>query len=207
MYLLKEIAEDLQINSVLNQIDNYISKYEKISQNIDEQEIIIDLIDMTFDWLYKIQELTIKNVKNFILQSKWVESEESVQELAAFILQVIKVNFRIQYDIADLLIQLNDEANEFKNLSILIPFIIHKLLYFYMPNHEKKIQKINENNKKFFIYQQPIDGSLKEEDKFVFMFIRILYKKGMIKKEEIIKKLKNYNSKNKNIIIIVWICY
>ena len=49
MNSLKEIAEDLSIEIILNKIDKFIDKYEKISDKIDKQQDVIDSIDQLFD--------------------------------------------------------------------------------------------------------------------------------------------------------------
>lgn len=111
MYSIKELAERLQINCIIKQIDDFINKYEKFSQKVDEQQKIIDSIDELFDLLYNVRKHGLVKVKFWISQSKWSRTEESVQELAAFILQVVKSSFSLHREMAELIIQLNDELN------------------------------------------------------------------------------------------------
>ena len=74
MELLKEFAENLQINCIIKQVDNYINNYSKFSQKIDEQQAIIDSIDRLFDLLYNINKYGIEKVKVSIIQSEWSQS-------------------------------------------------------------------------------------------------------------------------------------
>ena len=62
MDLLKEIAEKMQINCIIKQIDNYINYYENLSQKIDEQQTIIDSIDNLFNLLCNIKIHGIQKV-------------------------------------------------------------------------------------------------------------------------------------------------
>lgn len=123
---LKEISEDLQIDIILSRIKCIDQEQEKMVQRIDEEQKTAELINQLFEWLYKINELSVKTVKNSILSSEWCKSEENVQEMAAFILQVIKTNDLLHSNLIELLIQLDSENSE--ELKILLPFIKKKLL-------------------------------------------------------------------------------
>ena len=127
MNIIKEISEDLQIKDILNDLDKYINEYEKISETIDEQQNFIDTIDELFNMLININQMTVSTVAENILNSNWSKTDESVQELAAFILQVIKTNILLHDKLSDLLIQLDKEADETNSLKILKPFINDKL--------------------------------------------------------------------------------
>lgn len=206
MDLLKEIAEDLQINSIIKQIDDYIIHYETISKKIDENQKLIDSIDQLYELLYHIREYGIEKIKISIVQSKWSKSEKDVQELAAFILQIVKPNFSLQKEMVELLIELNKEANETNKLNILLPFIIHHVLYHYMPQSIPEsvyctTSPYNREMKFFSLEPEKIEYDKVEEitylgNKCIYSFIRILYKKGIIPKETIMEKLKNYDCKN-----------
>ncbi|KAK8892562.1 hypothetical protein M9Y10_029795 [Tritrichomonas musculus] len=199
MDILKEMSESLQITYIMKQVDDFINNYESFTQKIDEQQTIIDSIDNLFDLLYNINNYGIQKVKFSIVQSQWSQTEENVQELAAFILQVIKTNSFLHKEIVELLIQLNEEANEEANkLKILLPFIVDKLMTQYMRNPFKSHFSIIDYVGK--VHEFPtIDESINAGAKFVFFFIFLLYKKGIISKEEIIEKLKNYECKNRNL--------
>lgn len=135
---LKEIAEDLQINCILQSIDNYINNYEKVTQRIDEQEEIIDKIDQLFDLLYNVKKYGVDKVKQQIVLSKWSKKERQVEELGAFIVQVIKGSFSLQREIAELVVGLNEESDDGNELKILLPFIVERLMTLYWPASTSK---------------------------------------------------------------------
>ena len=124
MYALRDIFNDLQIIVFIEKVDKFIENAKKFSQTIDEQQSIIDSNEELFDWLYHIKERNVEAVKNFIVHSNWIKTEEKVQELVAFILQVISTDSTIQTYIIDLIIELEKEA---KNSNFLITFLIQKL--------------------------------------------------------------------------------
>ena len=200
MESLKKIAYDLKIELIIEKVENYIENYQNFSKKIDEQQTIIESINQLFDWLYNIQKYTIQFVKDSIVHSKWIENEENVQELAAFILQVVKTNFHLHKNIVDLLLQLNEEAKESNSLNILLPFIIKKLVTFYLPNLRtikptEDFEGIINDRFDYSTIQAPEMNS-----KYINQFIFILYKKGIFPKEEITKRLKDINIQNKNFI-------
>lgn len=203
MDLLKEIATDLQINCIKTQIDDFISNYEKFNEKVDEQQTIIDSINNLFDLLYNINNYGIDNVKESIVQSKWSQSEENVQELAAFILQVIKPNLKLHKEMAELLIKLNNEANSTNKLDILVPFIVDKLLNF-PTQMEMKVFNQNDLNqiilnqlkfKKKYSYLKQNNFKMcnyfDDDSQLFLVFIRVLYNKGIISKEEITNMIKD----------------
>lgn len=102
---LREMAEALQIDSILINTENYISDYENIIKRIEEQQKEIDTVDQIFNLLYHINEITINKVKLSIIQSNWIKTIDNVKELAAFILQVIRSDILLHQNIAELLIQ------------------------------------------------------------------------------------------------------
>ena len=124
---IQKISKDLKIESILGIIDDYIKEMENKENIINEQSSTIQSINDLFDLLYKIKEYSIKYVKNKIIESFWIETKENIQELAAFILQVIKIDFSLHPSILELLIELDKESNESNHLNILLPFICKKL--------------------------------------------------------------------------------
>ncbi|KAK8892326.1 hypothetical protein M9Y10_029552 [Tritrichomonas musculus] len=129
MNLLKEICGHLQIENISEKIDRFIHKYDKFHDKIDKQQDVIDTIENLFDLLYHIKEKTVNFVAEFIVQSFWCQTEENVQELAAFILQVVNSDIRLHPYLTDLLKKLDNESNEKNNLKKLIPFIVKKLKF------------------------------------------------------------------------------
>ena len=202
MYSIKELAERLQINCVNKQIDDFINNYEKFSQKVDEQQKIIDSIDELFDSLYNVRKHGLEKVKFWISHSKWSQTEENVQELAAFILQVVRSSFSLHREMAELIIQLNDESNESNKLGILVPFIVNHLLTFYIPQYSISNceQRFFDNRFRYSLNQAYFSNNFlnEEENRFVFSFIRVLYKQKIISKEEIKEILKFYDLTNKN---------
>ena len=125
MNSLKEMADDLKIESILPQIDNFINVYEEFYKNIDEQQNTVDSIEEVFNWLFDINTLNVLTVKASILDSKWIKTEDEIFELAVIFIQVIKISINLHPYLIDLLIQLNEDNNK---LSILLPFLIKKNL-------------------------------------------------------------------------------
>ena len=219
MEFLKEIVDDLQIECIKGQINNFIENYKKNSQKIDENQTVIDSIDQLFELLLNIKTDGLNKVKNLIIQSKWSKETEKVQELAAFIIQIVKPTFSLQNEMADLLIALNNEADETDPLKTLLPFIVDNLMIYYMPQKcppiedRKKDEDSNPNQNQPFRFgqlshmqnNQPETSYINEpvslSSKCVYSFIRILYKKGIIPKERILETLKNYNLQNKSLNI------
>ncbi|KAK8838502.1 hypothetical protein M9Y10_033130 [Tritrichomonas musculus] len=190
MDVLKEMAESLQITYITKQIDNFINKYENFTQKVDEQHTIIDSIDNLFSLLYNIRMHGIQKVAISIANSQWSQTEENVQELAAFILQVVEASSLLHKEMTELLIQLNEEANDSNKLKILLPFIVNKLMTLYM-----KYQYPIRNNIDDYLGRQHEYIIINESSSMsVYFFIFFLYKKGIISKEEITDNLKCYYS-------------
>ena len=173
---IKEIAEDLKIDCLIKQVDNFYSKLYKISEKIDDNQIINESVDFLFDLLYNIKENTVKKVFDSIIISEWVKTIEDVQELAAFFIHVIKTDSTILHPyLIDLLEKLrslsinSEEKEQHDNLKILIPLIIKKLM-----------NSFGESNSNC-------------------SFVYILYKKKFIKLDEIIKVMKKTLSNCDNI--------
>lgn len=168
MYSLKEISEDLQIKFISEGIEKFINDSEKVSQMIDNQETNINSIDEVFDWLYNIKEKTVDFVKKSIIESSWIETEENVQELAAFILETVQTDFLLHPYLCDLLIQLNEEAKETNFLKILIPFIKRKLF---------------DNHYTILYSSSSAANCIVADYSNTYAFIYIFYKNGLISKE------------------------
>ncbi|KAK8837461.1 hypothetical protein M9Y10_036458 [Tritrichomonas musculus] len=196
MDVLKEMAESLQITYIIKQIDSFINNYQNYTQKIDEQQTIIDSIDNLFDLLYNIRNYSIQKVKNSIVNSQWCQSEENVQELAAFILQVVKPNSFLHKEMVELLIQLNEEANDTNKLNILLPFIVNKLMTVYMRSAYQDKLTIDDFDGRQHDFSL-INDTDYSNHKSVFFFIFLLYKRGIISKADILDKLKNYDCQNR----------
>ena len=65
--ILYNLAEELRITAILENIQRIIESNEKVNQIIDEQQEIVDLIEQLFEWLYNIKTLTVEKVKNLTL--------------------------------------------------------------------------------------------------------------------------------------------
>ena len=127
MKSIKKIANELNITILINQLGSILEDYDKFSQKLDEKHDSIGEISDLFDLLQNIDKITVNSVKNSIIESKWCETKENVQELAAFILKSIDSNLLIHQHLIDLLIELNSESTKLNELKILIPFIKNKL--------------------------------------------------------------------------------
>ncbi|KAK8894590.1 hypothetical protein M9Y10_023026 [Tritrichomonas musculus] len=194
---MRKIAEDLQISCIIKAIDNYHDHVKKFSEKIEKYEGIIDKIDELFDMLYNIRTHGIEKVKNRIIESGWFREERRVEELSAFIISVVKVNFSLQKDICELLIKLKEEENDDNKFQLLIPFTIERLMTLYWPHNcliknEKSTNKSNPT----FAYYCNTEETINLTNRCVYSFIRILYKRGLISKEELFEPLKNYALSN-----------
>ena len=127
MKSLKSIAKELHIRCILSDIDDYSNQINKMSLILDEYQDPAESIDELFECLYNIEKETVPffENKNF---TTWFKSEDKVQELAAFILQVIRTNFRVHQKFADLLVSINHKSNKERHLNDLVPFIVDKLM-------------------------------------------------------------------------------
>ncbi|KAK8872159.1 hypothetical protein M9Y10_007921 [Tritrichomonas musculus] len=163
MNSLKEIAEDLQIESILCDIDNMISEFEKISETIDEKQQLIESIDELFEWLYHIKEKTVKEVSRLIIDSELSNTKEGVEEVGAFILQVVKTNLGLHCQLSELIFELDKESDSSNNLEILKPFIVNKVMSSF--------------------------GESKQNCSFIYN----LRKKGIIQAQEVTDKLNQIN--------------
>ena len=124
IYSIKELFDKLQITSIFSKFfDEKIKDSEALNQAIDDQQTMIESIEEIFDLLYNINEITIESVKDKILQSTWIKSEENVEELAAIFLQVINNNYLLHPSLIDLLVELDNEKNASKYLHNLFQII------------------------------------------------------------------------------------
>lgn len=159
--ILRKISEDLQIDVIWNDLDKYVEEYEKTSEIINEQQTLIEKVDELFDYLFNINERTVSSVKTFILESFWCQTEDNVKELGCYIIQVIRCCFKLHYSICDLIVELNNESNENNDLCILLPFISKILL------------------------------SCISKNKHLGSFIYLLCKRGLVKSEDVIKRIQS----------------
>lgn len=122
MKTLLKIAEDLQIDTIIDEINNVIQSYESL---IQESEIIDDI----FYWLYQIDVLTVESITNLIYDSIWAHTEENIQELVAIILQVVRTSYKLHPYLIELITSLDELKDEGNDLHLLIPFMVKKLLF------------------------------------------------------------------------------
>ncbi|KAK8843767.1 hypothetical protein M9Y10_024837 [Tritrichomonas musculus] len=156
------MAEDLQIESILGDIDKMICEYEKISETIDDQQQLIESIEELFECLYHIKEKTVKEVSRLIVESEWCKTKE---EVGAFILQVVKTKIELHCQLSELILELDQESDSSKNLEILKPFIVNKVMSSF--------------------------GESKQNCSFIYN----LRKKGIIQPQEVTDKLNQINIK------------
>ena len=128
MYSIKQISKELEIECLLQKVDEFIEKYNKNVQKIDDKQLLIESIDEIFDLLYNRKNDTIENVSDLIVKSNWVEIEENVFELAACFIQIISVDFVYHEFLFDLILLLNNESGKYCNLNLLIPTIKKNLM-------------------------------------------------------------------------------
>ena len=121
---IKKIAEDLQIECLLEQINNFIDNSDKVNDIFNDQQETIDIVDTILSNLHRIKEISIETVKDSILESTFVKTEDEVRELVAFLMQVIKTDPILHHEIFELIIQLDKESKEFIHLKLLIHIII-----------------------------------------------------------------------------------
>ena len=142
-------------------------------------------------------------MKKQIVLSKWSKKERQVEELSAFIVQVIKGSFSLQREIAELVVGLNEESDDGNELKILLPFIVERLMTLYWP-HPLPKEEVNDKNKTRFSINAPMNDRINSEteeiinltNKCVYSFIRLLYKRGVISKDDLYDKLKRYDLSN-----------
>ena len=200
---IKSIAEDLQINCILKAIDNYFDHCNHFQCQIQKHKEIIDKIDQLFDLLCNVKKYGVDKVKQQIVLSKWSKKERQVEELGAFIVQVIKGSFSLQREIAELVVGLNEESDDGNELKILLPFIVERLMTLYWP-HPLPKEEVNDKNITRFSINAPMNDRINSEteeiinltNKCVYSFIRLLYKRGVISKDDLYDKLKRYDLSN-----------
>ena len=80
---IKEIAEDLKIDSILSFIDDFLDPNKEVIDLIDEQQDTIDECKEIFELLYNIKTKTVISVAEEIKKSQISQTEENVYDLAA----------------------------------------------------------------------------------------------------------------------------
>lgn len=124
---IKEISEDLQIQFLAQETGTFITDFDKFTQKLDDQQEKVDKVNELFDLLSGIKKETVTNIKNSIVELDWSKTEENVQELVAFLLQVVNSSLLHHRDLVNLLVQLDKESDESNHLKILLPFFVSKL--------------------------------------------------------------------------------
>ena len=164
MNSIKDIAEDLKIDVILEKVNQFINNFDNLSQLIDDQQEDIDSIDNLFNLLCHINESSVLKVKNEIIDSFWSRKEDDVRELAAFLIQIINNYFLLHHYLVDLLVELDKakEEEETNNLKFLLPLISSKMMESFCESFCKAS----------FIYN--------------------MYRKGLIPKGDIIAKIKSH---------------
>lgn len=76
----------------------------------------------------KIQENSVEYVKNYIIESNWIKTEEEFHELIAAMIHILKNNISLQPYLIELMIQLDAKSNEIFYLKNMIPFIVKQSL-------------------------------------------------------------------------------
>lgn len=127
VYGIKEIAEKLNIVCLLEDINNYIIYY-KYSIRVMKKYSIIDSFEELFQYLYNREKLTPKEVFDVLVNSIWCQSEGSVKEMAACIIQVIYNDILLHPFLMDLIELLDQNKNKIKKLNVLLPTIVRKLM-------------------------------------------------------------------------------
>lgn len=163
---LRRFSEDLQIEFLIEKVDKFINSYENFNQVINDKQSIVDSVENLFELLYNQNKQTVDFVKDSIIKSEWIKTEEDVQELAAIFGQVICYNFRQHQFLYDLIIYLDQESKNYTNLKLLFPTITMSLMNSFSFN------------------------------KYNCAFIYELYKNGFISKEEIIEKFDQFDRTN-----------
>ena len=148
---IKEIAEDLGIESIFKTIDDFIDDNEEISKLIDDQQTVVDSVEEIFVALFNIKNDTIEKVSTLIKESKWSRTEKDIYELSAFILHVSFQDIKLHENLIELLIKLDEAKDKSKNkLDLLKPFIIDSLLTIF--NKNTLILSNNNNNRDQMVY-------------------------------------------------------
>ena len=170
VYSIKEISEKLGIESIQKDVDSMINLVEKVSNSIDDQQNVIDSVTDLFDLLFHIKDKKVDYVSKFIEDSKWSQSQKDVYEMGSIIIHVILTNSQLHEYIIDLIMKL-DECGS--NLKLLMPYIIKRSFQIL------KIRKMFES-----------------EPSFIFSFVYLLYKRGLIPKDKLISEFGNYGFSN-----------
>ena len=126
--ILKKISQDLQIDCLSELIDNLINDYMFTIQINNNKRSNINSITQLFECLYNRKKLKTEIVNELIINSKWSQAKENVEELAACIIQVIHSDILLHPFLLDLIIMLDKSNSDNNQLNVLLPFITKNLL-------------------------------------------------------------------------------
>ncbi|KAK8839179.1 hypothetical protein M9Y10_032106 [Tritrichomonas musculus] len=126
--LLKKISQDLQIVCLSELIDKLVNDYMFNVQIINKERPNINTITQLFEYLYNRKKLKIEIINELIVSSKWSQTTENVEELAACIIQVIYSDASLHPFLFDLMMLLDKSYSENNQLNILLPFLTKSLL-------------------------------------------------------------------------------
>lgn len=211
---IKDICDDLKINLVLDKVNDFINDYEKVSKILDDQQTTADTIDELFELLHNIKDLKVESVKQKIIESDWIKTEDEVIELSAFFIQAIKSSFSLHQYLLDLLSQLDKESNDQNKLSLLMPSVCEQLIFQAfgsMPQSPLSnptgfgfsFKKEDDTKPTFGGFGAKPAGFVSSTSSAylscpitIYSFIYSLCKKEIIPKEELFCYLKNYRFNN-----------
>lgn len=126
--ILKKISQDLQIDCLSELIDNLINDYMFTIQINNNKRSNINSISQLFECLYNRKKLKTEIVNELIVNSKWSQAKENVEELAACVIQVIHSDILLHPFLLDLIIMLDKSNSDNNQLNVLLPFITKNLL-------------------------------------------------------------------------------
>ena len=193
---IKEIADELQITIIFDDVEKFINTSEEVSKSIDDQQEIVKTNEDIFSLLYSIKDKTVEAVKKGIIESKWCQTEDNVKELAAFIIQVARTDFIYHQYLIDLILQLDQEADDQNQLKILKPYIAkqHMMMSFDPPRPISTFgSKIGISTGSTFSSKLSSLNSYSMAD---YGFIYSMYKRGIIAQETLYAQLKDARLKN-----------
>lgn len=199
-------------NSVKNEFKDDLNKYddifnfEKINLDIDNHEDltianIVNFIEKNFDTDYRAKLIHDHLFKEIRLKSKKENTESSFED-------IICKRWITKADLEDIFKILDLDKKEKENIKTIKEIIIHNkfdynIIYKYDDNIRKiKTEKINKNNKTFFLKVKQINKLIDNIDKKLALvdIINNIY-------EEFIKIPKNYDELNNESYIKTLIIY
>lgn len=134
MHAIKEIANDLQINCIIDEISNIIKSYEVVVNTIDEKNFLIDPVIELCKNLCEIKSIGIEKVQEKISMSIWSTTKENVQELVCYLIQVIHNDLSLHPYIMNLITSLDKKATEENDLKILLPSFLKQIMLLFPYN-------------------------------------------------------------------------